>query len=74
MCLIDADPVPFFQGRLRPALWPVMEPGYRIIEVVNILPLIVDAGFDFDEIDDGFKNPAPPKPNCAEDVNASKAG
>ena len=29
---------------------------------------------NFDEIDDGFKNPAPPKPNCAEDVNTSNAG
>ena len=74
MCLIDADPVPFLQGRLSPALWLVMEAGYRIIEVVNILSLTVEAGFNFDEIEDGFKNPAPPKPNCAEEVNTSNAG
>jgi hypothetical protein len=51
-----------------------MEAGYRIIEVVNTLSLTVEAGFDFDEIEEGFKNPAPPKPNCAEEVNISNAG
>jgi|TARA_B100002003_G_scaffold56539_1_gene52044 hypothetical protein len=51
-----------------------MEAGYRIIEVVNTLSLTVDAGFKFDEIEEGFKNPAPPKPNCAEEVNTLNAG
>jgi hypothetical protein len=52
----------------------VIDAGNRIIEVENSRPESATAGFIFAEMGDGFKNPAPPKPNSADDEKTSNAG
>ena len=44
------------------------------MDVEKNRPVSATEGFNFDEIGDGFKNPAPPIPSWDEDVNTSNAG
>ena len=45
-----------------------------MIDVEKYCPVSATAGFNLEEMGDGFKNPAPPSPSCDEDENTSNAG